>query len=210
MLQFDHVQKNYGSFLAVDIPFLKIEEGVWWLQGENGSGKTTFLKMIAGLHPFTGSIMLQGKLNIKKQRRQFVQLVNYAEAEPLYPSFLTAKDLVELYCETKGGDILVAQQLLQQLHVYDAYNNPIGSYSSGMIKKVSLVLAFIGHPKVILLDEPLITIDTAAVDTICRIINDSYKNGISFIISSHQAVQSEQLVFTGKLRAKNRSIYKND
>ncbi|MGI8634655.1 MAG: ATP-binding cassette domain-containing protein, partial [Segetibacter sp.] len=57
MLQFVDVHKFYGSFLAVHIPSLTIEEGVWWVQGENGSGKTTFLKMIAGLHPFTGRII---------------------------------------------------------------------------------------------------------------------------------------------------------
>src|SRR6478735_1158704 len=98
MLQFVDVQKFYGSFLAITIPSLIINQGVWWVQGENGSGKTTFLKMIAGVHPFTGSIMLDGKFDVKNQRREFVKQINYAEAEPLYPSFLTARDLVELYC----------------------------------------------------------------------------------------------------------------
>lgn len=209
MLHCTNIKKYYSSFLAIDIPYLLIEEGIWWMQGENGSGKTTFLKMIAGLHPFSGSVLFQNKVDIKKQRQQFVKLVNYAEAEPLYPSFLTARDLVELYCETKGGNLLQAQELLKQLHVFEAYNEPFGSYSSGMIKKVSLVLAFLGNPKVILLDEPLITIDASAVNTICGIINDHYKKGISFIITSHQAVQSKQLAFTGGLLARDRSIHKN-
>ncbi|GEO10651.1 ABC transporter ATP-binding protein [Segetibacter aerophilus] len=208
MLRLTNVQKYYGGFLAIDIPSLFIEEGLWWVQGENGSGKTTFLKMIAGLHPFNGTISLNN-LTITKQRQQFVKLVNYAEAEPLYPSFLTARDLVELYCQTKGGDILFAQELLKQLHVFDAYTQSIGTYSSGMIKKVSLALAFIGQPKIILLDEPLITIDASAVNAICTMINDSYKKGVSFIITSHQAVRSEQLGFTGKLLVENRTIHKN-
>lgn len=209
MLQFENVEKYYGSFLAMQVPSLSIEKGIWWVQGENGSGKTTFLKMIAGLHPFIGNIVLEEKYSLKKQRQQFVKGVNYAEAEPLYPSFLTAKDLVKLYCETKGGDLQQAQEMLQQLHVYDAYNQPFGSYSSGMIKKVSLALAFIGNPKVILLDEPLITIDVRAVDTICSIINDKYKQGISFIITSHQPVNKNQLFFTGRLLAENKTIIKN-
>ena len=209
MLQFKNVQKHYGGFLAVDIPYLQIEEGVWWVQGENGSGKTTFLKMIAGLHPFTGAIILKNTLNIKKHRQKYVKLVNYAVAEPLYPSFLTARDLVELYCETKGGDLLYAQELLKQLNVFEAYNKQTGSYSSGMIKKVSLVLALIGQPKVILLDEPFITIDAKAVNTICSIINERYKNGVSFIITSHQTLHSHQLVFTGKLLVENKIIHKN-
>lgn len=206
MLQFQNVQKYYGSYLAIEIPSLEIGDGVWWVEGENGSGKTTFLKMIAGLHPFTGNIILENKLTLKKQRQQFVRAVNYAEAEPLYPSFLTAKDLVELYCETKGGSLPDAQQLLRDLNVFDAYNQTLGSYSSGMLKKISLVLAFIGQPKIILLDEPLITIDINTIDIVCRLINNKHKEGISFIITSHQTLHDNQLHFTGTLVAKNKTI----
>lgn len=208
MLQFENIQKYYESFLALEIPSLTIDDGLWWMQGENGSGKTTFLKMIAGLHPFTGNIILDNQYSLKKQRQQYIKSVNYAEAEPLYPIFLTAKDLVQLYCYTKKGDITQAQQLLKQLHVFDAYTQPLGSYSSGMTKKVSLALAFIGRPKVILLDEPLITIDVNAVNTVCSIIKDKQKEGISFIITSHQAIPADQLVFTGTLAAENKTITK--
>jgi ABC-2 type transport system ATP-binding protein len=208
MLLFENIKKYYGSFLALEIPSLSVEKGLWWLQGENGSGKTTFLKMIAGLHPFTGNVILAENLSLKKQRQQYVKAVNYAEAEPLYPTFLTAKDLVDLFCYTKGGSITSAQEMLKQLHVYEEYNQPIGSYSSGMIKKVSLTLAFIGNPKIILLDEPLITIDTQAVDVICRIIKARSKEGISFIISSHQEIDTSRLDFTGTLYVENRIIVK--
>src|SRR3954465_3344407 len=109
MLSFENIKKYYGNFLALKIPSLSIEQGLWWLQGENGSGKTTFLKMIAGLHPFTGNITLGEKFSLKKQRQQYIKAVNYAEAEPLYPTFLTAKDLVCLFCYTKGGSISSAQ-----------------------------------------------------------------------------------------------------
>ncbi|MEJ7684890.1 MAG: hypothetical protein WKG06_45000 [Segetibacter sp.] len=75
-----------------------------------------------------------------------------------------------------------------------------------MIKKVSIVLAFIGHPKIILLDEPLITIDANAVDTICSIIREKHKEGVSFIITSHQVIH--QLDFRGRFIAENKTITK--
>lgn len=206
MLQFEKVKKYYGTFLALDIPTFSLDNGLWWLKGENGSGKTTFLKLIAGLLPFNGDISINNKYSIRKQRQQFVRLVNYAEAEPLYPTFLTARDLVELYVKTKGGDINEARESLKQLNVLDAYERPLGSYSSGMIKKVSIVLAFIGKPEFILLDEPLITIDVTSVETICSMINRKSEQGISFIISSHQEVNKQQLTFTGMLKAENRAI----
>lgn len=206
MLQFEKVKKYYGTFLALDIPTFSLDHGLWWLKGENGSGKTTFLKLVAGLLPFDGDISINKKYSIRKQRQQFVRLVNYAEAEPLYPTFLTARDLVELYVKTKGGDINEARESLKQLNVLDAYERPLGSYSSGMIKKVSIVLAFIGEPEFILLDEPLITIDATSVETICSMINRKLEQGISFIISSHQEVNKQQLTFAGMLKAENRAI----
>ncbi len=206
MLYFEKVKKNYGGFLALDIPSLIVSDGLWWLQGENGSGKTTFLKMIAGLHPFDGDILLDNTFSIKRKRQQFIRKINYGEAEPLYPAFLTGKDLVTLYCKTKSGRIDEAVEMLRLLHVFDAYEKPLGTYSSGMIKKLSLVLAFIGKPDFILLDEPLITIDAAALEIICRIIQTSFNEGISFIITSHQKIQNDQLTFTGTMTAAERTV----
>ncbi len=206
MLQFCQVKKLYGNYLALDIPALTLQNGIYWLQGENGSGKTTFLKMIGGLHPFEGDILF-GECSIKKKRIAFLRSVNYAEAEPLFPSFLTAKDLVELYCYTKKGDRKIALALLGELHIRDAYEKPLGTYSSGMLKKLSLVLALIGNPAWILLDEPLITVDVAAVNIICNLINNLCKqNNTSFIITSHQPFETNLSLITNTLIAHNQTI----
>lgn len=206
MLHVENVQKQYGAYTALSIDNLAIENGIVWLQGENGSGKTTFFKMIAGLLPFNGNITINNTYSIKKQRQQFVRLVNYGETEPLYPDFLTAKELVKLYCHAKGGSIQQAEELLQQLHVFDAYKKPVATYSSGMVKKLSIALAFIGNPAWILLDEPLVTADVASVDIICNLIQQWHKLGVSFLITSHQAFYAGQLQFTSALAAAGQTI----
>jgi ABC-2 type transport system ATP-binding protein len=255
MLQFRKVEKYYGAHLALTVPDLDLQKGMYWIQGENGSGKTTFLKMLAGLHPFKGEIFLatsklgvgdmelsgigevesgllkgsnsgvkdagvlrkpsseektsEKPLSILKDRNEFLKRVNYAEAEPLYPPFLTAKDLVELYGATKQADIDAAKQQLEELHILDAYEQTVGTYSSGMVKKLSLVLAFMGNPDWILLDEPLITIDVAAVELVCKWINDWHaRKGISFLISSHQSFAGG-LQFTGKLSVLDKQLFIN-
>lgn len=209
MLQLQNVQKSYDNFLALDIPSLTISPGLVWLQGENGSGKTTFLKMIAGLFPYRGNIILNNQCNLNKQRTQFLSLVNYAEAEPLYPSFLTAIDLLKLYCYSKKGNLQHAIEMLKQLHLTeDVFAKPVATFSSGMIKKLSLALAFVGNPKLILLDEPFITIDAHAVDVLCNIIQTRLTADVSFIITSHQSVSTTQLNFTETFSATNRTILK--
>jgi ABC-2 type transport system ATP-binding protein len=204
MLQFEQIEKYYGNHLALQIPSLQLEKGLFWLKGENGSGKTTLMKMVAGLHPFKGDILLDG-ISIKNNRNDFLKLVNFAEAEPIYPSFLTAKDLVELYCSTKKANINESIQRLKDLHIFDAYQNSIGTYSSGMLKKLSLALALVGSAEWILLDEPLITIDVAAVALVCEWIKKMQKDfGISFIISSHQSFQND-LPFDAIIEVQNQS-----
>lgn len=206
MLQFNAVKKYYGSFLALSIPELSIPEGIFWLQGENGSGKTSFLKMIGGLHPFEGIIKLD-QYDLKKDRVSFLQQVSYAEAEPLYPSFLTAEDLVQLYCTARKADIRKTKKLLAELHILDAYQQPLGTYSSGMLKKLSLVIAFTGNPRWILLDEPLITIDAEAVSTICNLISKTHRDSqTSFIISSHQPFHTDRFVINRSILATRQTI----
>ncbi len=162
--------------------------------------------MIGGLHPFTGDILMDGA-SIKKDRVSFLRKVNYGEAEPLYPGFLTGKDMVQLYCKAKKADEKHALYLLEQLHILDAYKKPVGTYSSGMLKKLSLTLAFIGEPQWILLDEPLITIDVDAVACICSLINVSHsEKGISFIITSHQSFQNNALMSTQPMLAADKTI----
>lgn len=206
MLQFEKVQKLYGSYTALHIERFTINDGVVWLQGENGSGKTTLLKMIAGILPFNGDIIIDNSFSIKKQRQQFTRLVNYGETEPLYPDFLTGRELVKLYCHAKSGDVQQAETLLQQLHVFDAYKKQAGTYSSGMIKKLGIALAFIGNPKWILLDEPLVTTDVASVDIICNLIQQRHAQGTNFLITSHQAFYAGQLKFTSTLMAAGQTI----
>lgn len=206
MLQFEQTEKYYGNHLALQIPLLKLADGLYWLKGENGSGKTTLMKMIAGLHPFKGDILLDDT-SIIKDRNNFLGFVNYGEAEPVYPSFLTAEDLLLFYCNTKNAPIAGSIQRLKDLHIYDAYKNAIGSYSSGMLKKLSIVLAFVGNPKWILLDEPLITIDVAAVALVCEWIKQMHHEmGVSFIISSHQTFQ-DNIPFSAIIEVQNKTAY---
>ncbi|MEO6523278.1 MAG: ABC transporter ATP-binding protein [Mucilaginibacter sp.] len=194
MLQFVNYKKAYGAYPALQVPDLNLEKGIYWIKGVNGSGKSTLLKSIAGILAFDGDIVLDGNISIKKQPVGFRKLVNFAEAEPLFPEFLTGAEMIRLFADAKDAPKGQEAKYIESMGIQTYMDRPIGSYSSGMLKKLSLVLAFLGNPKLILLDEPLITIDTAALKILYSWISEqSRENGVSFMLSSHQPLDADEL-----------------
>lgn len=206
MLSLQHIKKRYYTEWILDIPQLELFSGIYWIQGGNGAGKTTCLKVMAGLIPFEGEVLLQGPVSHRRQPIRYRQLVSYAEAEPVYPSFLTGEDLLSLYTATKGQGHEDLRQLAVVLDAHTFLHNPVSSYSSGMLKKLSLLLAFAGKPLVILLDEPLITLDSAAIPVLYEWIRRFHvQHGVTFCITSHQPL-SDALPVTAILAIEHKDL----
>ncbi len=193
MLQFDRVYKTYNQQPVLDISHLKLERNIYWLKGINGSGKTTLLSILAGLIPFKGNIQLDG-INLHDEPVSYRSLVNFAEAEPLYPDFITGHELICFYQEIRKAAPVQVDMLINLFKMHHFLKSPIGTYSSGMVKKLSLLLAFIGKPSLLLLDEPLATLDEGSVHILPELINayhKEFKTGIIF--SSHQSINTFSL-----------------
>lgn len=165
---------------------LQFDSGLYWIKGNNGSGKSTLLKVIAGMIPFEGDIVVDG-IDLRKQSVAYRRLIHYVEAEPLYPPFLTGIDLIDFFTQVRKAKKEQADFLVQKFNIASFIKQPIGTYSSGMVKKLSLVLAFIGQPAYILLDEPLVTIDKDTVPILYEVIAQYAAKGIHFLFTSHQA-----------------------
>lgn len=188
MLQLSNIQKRYHHFLALQIQHLHFEKGLSWIKGANGSGKTTLFKLIAGMVPFEGEIILNNNISCKKNPQQFRLFVNYAPSEPVYPTFLTGKDLLDFYLSCKNGNAAQVKMLCDIFNMHEYVKNPVGTYSSGMLKKFSIACAFIGSPKVIVLDEPLITLDEQSANNLYDLIKKTLSKEVTVLISSHQKV----------------------
>lgn len=207
MIQFDGFKKQYGQHLVLDLLQFNIPKGIYWLKGINGSGKSTLLRSLAGLIPFEGKIKMEN-IDIQKEKRLHRQMVNYGEAAPVFPTFFSGFDLINFYTETKNGDKQSCLQLCSKMQLGDdALKKQIGSYSSGMLKKLSLALAFVGNPQWILLDEPLITLDLAAVQTILQVVEEYHAKGVGFLLTSHQDMDFPSHALPLKiLSAQNKTI----
>jgi ABC-2 type transport system ATP-binding protein len=185
MLQFKNFSKAYNDHLVISIPDLKLDKGIYWIRGENGSGKSSLFKSVAGLLPYHGSIILSDQIDLRQQPIEFRRRVNFSEAEPLFPGFLTGKDLVRFVGSARNTSIGQQDSIATKFGVDTFFDKRCETYSSGMLKKVSLVLAFLGQPDVIILDEPLITLDEASRNVLVKAIREL---DIITIFSSHQSI----------------------
>lgn len=205
MLQIRNLQKSYGGHLVIQVPDLILSEGIHWFKGANGSGKTTFFRTLAGMLPFEGDIQL-GKWDIRKQPIEYRLHINYGEAEPDYPEFLTANDLIQFIATAKRASDTQVDSLIETLGIEPFLYQPTGAYSSGMLKKTSLALAFLGKPNVIILDEPLITIDDATVQRVYELVRDYHAKGVAFLLSSHQDFRFNALPIKQLFEVKDKKI----
>ena len=205
MIQIDQLEKKYQQKLVLSFPYLEVGPGIHWLKGVNGSGKSTLLKIVGGLIPYNGTLTLNA-IDLKKKPVEYKRMISYAEAEPLYPEFLSGKDLVHFYNTTRKADNKKSNELIQLFGIQGYYDQPIGTYSSGMIKRLSLVLAFIGDTQFILLDEPFVTLDVETVRKLIAVMIEFHQRGTNFIFTSHQTPEVASLPINRQLLVENLSL----
>jgi ABC-2 type transport system ATP-binding protein len=205
VLEIKNLRQHYGSLEVLDIISWNIDYGIYWIQGENGAGKSTLFRSLAGMLPFQGNVILDEKYDLKAAPVEYRLRLNLGEAEPLYPSFLTPKDLISFVAEAKKSPSGQMDMLIETLGI-NYMKHHFGSCSSGMVKKVSLAISFLGNPSVIILDEPLITIDKEARKSLFELIQTYHQRGVSFLISSHQLFQQEGLAVTESYALKNKTL----
>ncbi len=208
MLKIQNFTKNYSGKKILAVDELLIPEGIHWVRGTNGSGKSTFFRSVAGIVPFEGRISWKD-IDQKEQPVAYRLRVNMSEAEPLYPEFLSGYDILSFITRAKRGSAEELLSLAERLGVPAYWKNPCGTYSSGMLKKVAVISAFVGTPGLIILDEPLITLDRESIDLIYGMIREFHeRDGVSFLLSSHQDFVPEQLPLAHTYQVENQTIFK--
>lgn len=206
MLHLRNLRKHYDDQVIINIHDLPLENGIYWLKGPNGSGKTTLLKMIAGIIPFKGEIELNN-VNINKSPVQYRRQISWAEAEPLFPAFVTGTELISLYAGINHAPKEQIAELVAGFNMKSYIDSKIGAWSSGMQKKLSITLALLGNPRLVLLDEPLITLDAESIRTLIMLIDTYHSSkGTSFLASSHIEDAGGVLAHYGQLELLNHTL----
>lgn len=181
-LQFDHVTKYYGNRPALQNVTCGMEAGrITGLLGPNGSGKTTMLKMAAGLlQPTAGSVLIGDALAGTAAK----EVTAYLPDRVSLPRNFRASDAVALFRDFyEDFDAAKAVEMLRSLGVEASQR--IASMSKGTQEKTQLCLTMSRAAKLFLLDEPLGGVDPATRDYILSTIIRGYNEDAALVISTH-------------------------
>ncbi len=159
-----------------DITF-SLEKGqIIGLVGGNGAGKTTLMKVILGLSNYQSG---KFKKHISTAKNDIGALI---EAPGLYP-FLTGYDNMKLIDEDPDNKNI--ELIIKELKMEKFIHTKVKTYSLGMKQKLGIALAFLNHPQLVILDEPMNGLDPKAVKNVREAIISLREQGVTFLISSH-------------------------
>ena len=190
--------KSYNKKLVIDHVNMHIpESSIYGFVGENGSGKTTIMRLLTGLaEPTSGTYELFGLKNndprIYEKRKNISAIV---EKTSLVPTF-TAKQNIR-YFELYTGIELTEKErdeLLAKVHLHDVENKKVSNFSLGMRQRLGIALALVSKPKLMFLDEPMNGLDPEGIAELRDLLVElNQKDGITVLISSHILSELEKI-----------------
>ena len=190
LIEADGLTKMYGSFGALNGLDLRIMPGeIYGLLGPNGAGKTTTLKLTAGLiEPTSGSVAVSGFDATRDPLRAKTQIGYVAETPVLYES-LTPRELLEFEASVrrlvKDSVDRRARQLAEAFEVASVFDSPIATLSMGTKQKVAIIAALLHQPPVLLLDEPLNSLDARSNRILKELLSLHVQRGGAVLFSTH-------------------------
>ncbi len=185
VLQTDALTKRYGQSKAVDAVSMHVKKGsIYGFIGRNGAGKTTFMRMAAGLaKPDSGSMTLFGSKDLEKQRIRIGTLI---ESPGSYPG-MTAQENMEVLRRSLGiTDRRRPEELLALTGLSGTGKKKVRHFSMGMKQRLGIAIALLRNPDFLILDEPINGLDPAGIkevrDLLLRL---NQEKQISILVSSH-------------------------
>lgn len=198
-----HVSKQFGKQHVLKEISLEIMKGeIFGLLGPSGAGKTTLVKQLAGLDiPTSGeSFLLQEKMPSLK----LIEKVGYmAQSDALYEE-LSAKENLQFFSALYGLKGKKQQQRIEEVmklvQLSNHLHKPVTNYSGGMKRRLSLAIALLHEPEILILDEPTVGIDPVLRKSIWEAFYELKNEGITLIVTTHVMDEAEKCDRLGMIR----------
>src|SRR6478735_7076505 len=185
-----HASKTFGDKIALNDVSFGIPCGqICGLLGPNGAGKTTLFRLLMGiLKPSSGVLRIAG-LDAFEDRVEVKRLIGFLPDEPVFYSYLSGRELLELSAGMHGLDTAAAmdwiEPLAELLRLADDLDNYAEDFSRGMKKKLGLLLAMLHRPRLLVLDEPTNGLDVESTHLFYDLIREFAAAGTTVLFSTH-------------------------
>ena len=197
VIKVEHISKHFGSLKAVDDLSFEVQAGqVFGFLGQNGSGKSTTIRMLLSLiHPSSGRIEIFGQ-SIEKNRAAILEQVGAIIERPdLYP-YLSAKEHLQLFAKVRKQKISTSsiQETLVKVGLANRAKDKVQTFSLGMKQRLGIAIALVHNPSLIILDEPTNGLDPQGIADIRHLIKQlAQEEGKTVFVSSHLLSEIEQV-----------------
>lgn len=198
MIELLHLVKKFGALTAVDDLNLVIHPGEFFaLLGPNAAGKTTTIKVVAGLlKPTSGTVKVAG-YDIQTEPLEARRRLAYVPDFPFLYDKLTPWEFLRftgrLFLMEESRIQSVARTLVARFNLESFLSKPIESLSHGTRQRVAIVSALLHAPEVFVLDEPMVGLDPHHARVLKDILKERSQAGMTLFISTHQLSVAEEM-----------------
>ncbi|NOY11355.1 MAG: ABC transporter ATP-binding protein [Archaeoglobi archaeon] len=197
-----NLEKRFGNTKALDGLTFSVGKGeIYALLGKNGAGKSTTLKILAGLlRPDNGCARILGR--DVRDRKSVLERVGYIPEGPVLFPYLTAREVLMFSARMRGMDEW-EDRVRYLLEVFELDRDKVvATMSKGMVQKLAACVALIHEPEVLIMDEPMSNMDPHSQHVFKELVRES---GATALISTHQLAEVERfcdrvgIIYRGKL-----------
>ena len=194
LIEIEKLSKSFGEQKVLDKIDFKLESGeIVGLIGPSGSGKSTLIKTMLGMEKADEGEALV--LDYKMPKREILSNIGYmAQSDALY-EMLTGYENLEFFGKMKGvpSDKLKKEieYIAEVVDLTDDLKKLVSKYSGGMKRRLSLAIALIGSPELLILDEPTVGIDPSLRKNIWKELFKQRDNGVGILVMTHVMDEAE-------------------
>ncbi len=186
-----NLKKQYkGGFMALKDVTLEIESGLFGLLGPNGAGKTTLMRiLVTMIKPTSGIVKIDG-LDLIKERRKIRSMLGYLPQEFSVFSKLKTWEFLD-YTAALAGLTRPSERkravddMLENVGLYEVRERQANKLSGGMKRRLGIAQALIGHPQIVIVDEPTTGLDPEERIRFRNLLSDMTQRDIIIILSTH-------------------------
>jgi ABC-2 type transport system ATP-binding protein len=198
MIELEQLVKKFGDLTAVDHVSLKIPRGEFFaVLGPNAAGKTTMIKLLAGLmKPNSGSARVCG-FDIQKQPLEARKRLAYVPDYPFLYDKLTAREFFRFIGQLFHLDAARieknAQELIARFHLAEYADRALEGLSHGTRQRVAIASALLHDPEVFVIDEPMVGLDPQHARVVKDVLKERSLAGMTVLVSTHQLSIAEEM-----------------